>query len=80
MWIELAKLESYDNAKLILNRARQSLPLEHSIWIHAAMLEESEGKGSQSVETVISRAIKILIKNGQSIKRDNWLDAAMDCE
>jgi len=46
MWIELAKLESYENAKLILNRARQSLPLEHSIWIHAAMLEESEGKGS----------------------------------
>ena len=29
------------NEKSILNKARQSLPLEHSIWIHAAMLEES---------------------------------------
>jgi pre-mRNA-processing factor 6 len=44
MWIQLAKLETYDNARVILNKARKSLPLEHSIWIHAAMLEESQGK------------------------------------
>jgi len=29
---------------------------------------------------VISRAIKILTKNGMTIKRDIWIDAAMDCE
>ncbi len=29
---------------------------------------------------VLKRAVKVLQKNGQVIKRDVWLDAAMDCE
>ena len=44
MWLALAKLETYQNAKEVLNRARKNLPTEHSIWIHAAKLEEAEGK------------------------------------
>jgi len=44
MWIQLAKLETYDNSRVVLNKARQALPLEHSIWVYAAMLEESQGK------------------------------------
>jgi hypothetical protein len=34
----------------------------------------------QNVEMVLKRAVKVLQKNGQVIKRDVWLDAAMDCE
>ena len=41
MWLALAKLESYDKAKAVLNRARKCIPNEPSIWIAAAKLEES---------------------------------------
>lgn len=43
MWLALAKLETYENAKGVLNRARKALPQEPAIWINAAKLEESEG-------------------------------------
>ena len=41
LWLALARLESYDNARKILNEARRSLPSEMGIWIHAAKLEEA---------------------------------------
>lgn len=41
MWLALAKLETYDNAKAVLNCARKKHPYEYSIWINAAKLEES---------------------------------------
>jgi len=44
MWLALAKLETYENARIILNRARMALPQEPTIWINAAKLEESSGK------------------------------------
>ncbi len=43
MWLALAKLEDYKGAQKVLNLARKALPTEHSIWIHAAKLEESQG-------------------------------------
>jgi len=44
----------------VLNKARAALPTEPSIWVHAAKLEESEGKDIKTIETVITRGIKIL--------------------
>lgn len=41
LWLALARLESYDNARKILNEARRALPSEMGIWIHAAKLEEA---------------------------------------
>jgi pre-mRNA-processing factor 6 len=41
MWLALAKLETYENAKKVLNKALKALPQEHAIWINAAKLEES---------------------------------------
>ena len=41
LWLALARLESYENARKILNEARRALPSEMAIWIHAAKLEEA---------------------------------------
>ena len=80
MWLALAKLETYEIGRMVLNKARQSLPLEHSIWINAAKLEESGGKEIGVIENVIGRGIKILQKNGMKIKRDDWLNEAILAE
>ena len=43
LWLALARLERYDNARKVLNRARQAIPTEPAIWISAAKLEEAQG-------------------------------------
>lgn len=47
----------------VLNKARQAIPTEATIWISAAKLEESQGH-SEMVGKVIARAIKSLSANG----------------
>jgi pre-mRNA-processing factor 6 len=41
LWLALAKLETYDNARVVLNKAREKLPTDHTIWVNAAKLEEA---------------------------------------
>ena len=42
LWLALARLESYENARKVLNKARQAIPTDASIWITAAKLEEAQ--------------------------------------
>ena len=42
LWLALARLESYANARVVLNKARQAVPTDASIWITAAKLEEAQ--------------------------------------
>ena len=42
--LALAKLENYDSARKVLNKARATIPTEKMIWITAAKLEEANGK------------------------------------
>ena len=42
LWLALARLESYENARKVLNKARQAVPTDASIWITAAKLEEAQ--------------------------------------
>ena len=76
MWMALAKLENYEKAKAVLNRARKSIPNEPTIWIAAAKLEESQGVPPDQIETLIVRAIQILKKNGYVMNRDEWIEEA----
>lgn len=62
---------------MVLNKARQVLPTEHSIWVNAAKLEESQGQPKAVIEKVIRRALEILQKNGFKIKREEWLNDAI---
>ena len=43
LWLALAKLETYENARKVLNKARENIPTDRQIWITAAKLEEAHG-------------------------------------
>ena len=46
LWLALARLETRENARVVLNKARETLPAEPLIWIAAAKLEEAHGDSS----------------------------------
>jgi len=71
MWLALAKLETYQNAKVILNRARKNLPTELKIWVHAAKLEEVNG--TIDLMPIIKNGIRLLGKYGVKVNREDWL-------
>ena len=54
LWLALARLESYDNARKVLNKAREHIPTDRQIWITAGKLEEANGNTSM-VEKIIER-------------------------
>jgi len=41
LWLALARLESYENARKVLNEARKACIGSHEVWITAAKLEEA---------------------------------------
>ena len=41
LWLALAKLETYENAQIVLSNAGSALPTDYVIWINAAKLEEA---------------------------------------
>jgi pre-mRNA-processing factor 6 len=76
MWLTLAKLETYENAKQVLNRARRALPADRTIWIAAAKLEESQNAPKDRVERIIEKAIAVLAKHNAIVTRQQWLKEA----
>jgi pre-mRNA-processing factor 6 len=72
LWLALARLESYENAKKVLNRARAAIPTEPAIFITAAKLEEAHGSDPAKI---INFGIRKLADKG-IIERDWWLKAS----
>lgn len=54
LWLALARLETYENARKVLNKARENIPTDRQIWITAAKLEEANGN-NHMVEKIIDR-------------------------
>ena len=54
LWLALARLESYENARKVLNKAREHIPTDRQIWITAGKLEEANGNTSM-VDKIIER-------------------------
>ncbi|KAK9462621.1 PRP1 splicing factor, N-terminal-domain-containing protein [Lipomyces oligophaga] len=79
LWISLARLETEENARKVLNKARQAVRTSPEIWIEAARLEEKAGNVSR-VEMVISRGISELQRRGGMLTRDQWIEEAEKCE
>jgi pre-mRNA-processing factor 6 len=52
--LALARLETYDNARRVLNKAREHIPTDRQIWIMAAKLEEANGNNAM-VDRLIDR-------------------------
>jgi pre-mRNA-processing factor 6 len=59
LWLALAKLENYERAKAVLNRARDANPTEYTIYVAAAKLEEAQANTSL-VQKIIHKAIRNL--------------------
>ena len=72
LWLALARLETYENARRVLNKARENIPTDRHIWITAAKLEEANGN-TQMVDKIIDRAITSLRANGVEINREQWI-------
>lgn len=81
MWLALAKLETYDKAKQILNKARKAIPQEISIWIHAAKLEEAQNPDScdKQVDELIERSVRALVKYDVEVPIQKWVEEALNC-
>lgn len=75
LWLALARLETYENARKVLNKARATIRTSFEIWIAAARLEEQQGN-SERVGVVINRAMQELTKYGGMLSRDQWLQEA----
>ena len=54
LWLALARLETYDNARKVLNKAREHIPTDRQIWITAAKLEEANNNNNM-VEKIVER-------------------------
>ncbi|CAF5158308.1 unnamed protein product, partial [Rotaria magnacalcarata] len=79
LWLALARLETYENARRVLNKAREHIPTDRQIWIMAAKLEEANGNNTM-VDRLIERALASLRANMVEINREHWLKDAIDCE
>ena len=80
LWLALARLESYDNARKVLNKARQAFPTSAEVWISASKLEESHGNEEMPGKVIVPRALKSLAANGVVIDREWWLKEAEAAE
>ncbi|CAI4215097.1 unnamed protein product [Parascedosporium putredinis] len=91
LWKEAVNLEEdVDNAKIllakateliplsVLNRARKAVPTSYEIWIAAARLQEQLGEGTKV--NVMKRAVQVLAKESAMPKREEWIAEAEKCE
>ncbi|KAG8897540.1 hypothetical protein FRB99_008100 [Tulasnella sp. 403] len=93
LWLALARLETPERAKKVLNKARRAVPTSHEIWIAAGRLVEQEANtGDESkptaerdrqlelVDNTIELGVKELRKHQVMLTRDQWLAEAEKCE
>ncbi len=73
LWLALARLETYDNARKVLNKAREHIPTDRQIWISAAKLEEANGNISM-VDKIVERGQYCLVLyTVRSVKVDYYV-------
>ena len=81
LWLALAQLQPYEEARATLTRAREKLPSEPSIWLTAAKLEEANSH-LEMVPKIIEKCLNWFSQ--QQIKvagdRDHWLKEAETAE
>jgi len=79
LWLAWAKLENYEKARAVLNRARDANPTDYTIYVAAAKLEEAQAN-IDLVQKIIHKAIRNLQKHQVSMNRDQWLTEAVLAE
>ena len=87
----LARLETPEKAKAVLNKARKAIPTSHEIWIAAGRLLEQEammeGKSEEirqkeldQVDRTIEAGVRQLRQHQVLLTREQWLKEAERCE
>ena len=86
-WLALARLETPENGKVVLNKARKAVPTSHEIRIAAGRLmyaaETSEEKRTEELDRVdktLATAVWALRAHGVLLTREQWLKEAERCE
>lgn len=85
-WLALARLEPYETAKVVLNKARAAVPSSHQVWIAALKLEEkhSTSNGDPASQellcTIMDNALKVLSGLSVNPNAEAWLKEAQTCE
>ncbi|KIY47069.1 hypothetical protein FISHEDRAFT_46114 [Fistulina hepatica ATCC 64428] len=90
LWLALARLETVDRAKAVLNKARKAIPTSHEIWIAAGRLLEQEASTTSDdteqkkkldlVDKTIEAGVQQLRRNQVILTREQWLKEAEKCE
>ncbi|KDQ20970.1 hypothetical protein BOTBODRAFT_100573 [Botryobasidium botryosum FD-172 SS1] len=91
LWLALARLETPDRAKKVLNKARKAVPTSHEIWIAAGRLveqgamaedkiEEARAKELELVDKTIEAGVRELKRHQVVLTRDQWIAEAEKCE
>lgn len=88
----LARLETPEKAKAVLNKARKAIPTSHEIWIAAGRLleqialadmtksEEEKELELVNVDKTIEAGVKALRRHQVLLTREQWLKEAEKCE
>src|SRR5437762_5811458 len=79
LWLALSHLETYQNARKVLNKARKAVRTSYEIWIAAMRLEEQQGSDNR-LDPLMSRALSELEESGGALSRERWLEEAEKCE
>ena len=79
LWLALARLETYQNARKVLNDARKMVRTSHEVWIAALRLEEQQGNDSR-LDGLMDRTVKELEESGGMLSRERWIEEAEKCE
>ncbi|VDC01354.1 unnamed protein product [Peniophora sp. CBMAI 1063] len=90
LWLALARLETPEKAKAVLNKARKAIPTSHEIWIAAGRLLEQEAYTKEDgpdkdkilnlVDKTIGAAVSELRKHRVLLTREQWLKEAEKAE
>lgn len=78
LWLALARLETFENAQAVLNKARKAIPTSHEIWLAAARLQEQQGNAAKI--NVMKRAVQALARAEAMPSREDWIKEAERCE
>ncbi|KAK9471598.1 PRP1 splicing factor, N-terminal-domain-containing protein [Dipodascopsis tothii] len=79
LWLALARLETDENARKVLNKARQAVRTSYEIWVAAARLEEQAGNVGR-IDVIMKRGVAELQRHGGLLEREQWLTEAEKCE
>ncbi|KAJ7638548.1 PRP1 splicing factor, N-terminal-domain-containing protein [Roridomyces roridus] len=89
LWLALARLETPERAKGVLNKARKAVRTSHEIWIAAGRLLEQQAQDKtgaerdaelDAVDKTIVGGVRELRKYQVLLTREQWLKEAERCE